>query len=164
MRTAAKLFSRTATCDVKPSRRSAPPVPPTPRRQLLRHPAAGSAGRGLAAAEAPGAGVTDAAAAAAAEPTDAGAPAEHVPVEAPEESGGAEVGDERVAQDALWAEGIYAKMKANLAAQGWLGGFEPLCMHCPLLARKVSREAVPQFADAAWRCDGLGFAWECLGV
>ena len=29
-------------------------------------------------------------------------------------------------------------------------------------ARKVAPEAVSEFAAAAWRCDGLGFAWECL--
>lgn len=88
--------------------------------------------------------------------------AEQVLVESPEESGVAEVGEERDAQDAAWAEGIHREMSGNLRAQGWLGQYEPMHMHCPLLARKVSADAVSQFAEAAWRCDGLGFAWQCL--
>ena len=73
-----------------------------------------------------------------------------------------EVGWDRDPQDDRWADALRDEMRANLRAQGWLGEFEPMQTNCPLFARKVSREAVPQFAAAAWRCDGLGFAWECL--
>jgi hypothetical protein len=51
---------------------------------------------------------------------------------------------------------------ASLRDSAWLGGFEPLLMTCPLTGRKVSPEAVPEYAALAWRCDGFGFAWECL--
>ena len=57
---------------------------------------------------------------------------------------------------------ILDAMRGNLRAQGWLGGFEPLSMGCPLLGRRVSRHAVSEWAAVAWDCDGLGFAWECL--
>jgi hypothetical protein len=50
----------------------------------------------------------------------------------------------------------------NLRKTGWLGRFEPMLPTCPLTARKVSLEAISEFASVAWRCDGLGFAWECL--
>jgi hypothetical protein len=50
----------------------------------------------------------------------------------------------------------------NLRNTSWLGDFEPMLMTCPLTARKVSPEAVSEFASIAWRCDGLGFSWECL--
>jgi hypothetical protein len=51
----------------------------------------------------------------------------------------------------------------NLQRSRWLGAFtEPLFHTCPLVARKISSEAVSEFAALAWRCDGLGFAWECL--
>eukprot|EP00892_Ulva_mutabilis_P001781 jgi/Ulvmu1/11603/UM008_0004.1 len=88
--------------------------------------------------------------------------AESIPVLPPEASQVAQAGDERDAQDFRWASDIHKAMRGNLREQGWLGGFEPMLMHCPLFARKVSPEAVPQFADAAWRCDGLGFSWSCL--
>ena len=51
---------------------------------------------------------------------------------------------------------------ANLKRTGWLGGFQPMLPMCPLTARKVSPEAISEFASIAWRCDGLGFAFECL--
>jgi hypothetical protein len=54
-----------------------------------------------------------------------------------------------------------AQMK-NLRKTGWLGGFEPMLPTCPLLARKVAPEAMSYYAAIAWRCDGLGFAWECV--
>ena len=57
---------------------------------------------------------------------------------------------------------ILDAMRGNLRSQGWLGGFEPLSMGCPLLGRRVSRHAVSEWAAVAWDCDGLGFAWECL--
>lgn len=88
--------------------------------------------------------------------------AERVPIYAPDEVQVPEFGPEKDAQDAAWAEQIHREMRANLRAQGWLGGFQPMHMHCPLFGRKVSAEAMPQFAAAAWRCDGLGFSWECL--
>lgn len=72
-------------------------------------------------------------------------------------------GEEAYAEGARWAACIHAEMTANLRAQGWLGDYAPLRMNCPLLGRKVSAEAVPQFAAAAWDCDGLGFSWACLG-
>jgi hypothetical protein len=56
---------------------------------------------------------------------------------------------------------INEAQSANLRKSGWLGDFEPMLMSCPLTARKVSQEAVPEFAALVWRCDGLGFAWEC---
>ena len=52
--------------------------------------------------------------------------------------------------------------RANLHSTGWMGSFEPMMPSCPLTARKVAPEAVSDFAALAWRCDGLGFAWECL--
>jgi hypothetical protein len=51
---------------------------------------------------------------------------------------------------------------ANLRNSTWLGGFEPLLLTCPLTGRKVSPESVPEYAALVWRCDGFGFAWECL--
>lgn len=51
---------------------------------------------------------------------------------------------------------------ANLRNTSWLGGFEPMLLTCPLTARKLSPEAVSEFASIAWRCDGLGFSWDCL--
>ena len=57
---------------------------------------------------------------------------------------------------------IHRVQQAHLRETGWLGDFEPMLMSCPLTARKVSPEAVSEFAAIAWRCDGLGFAWECL--
>lgn len=92
---------------------------------------------------------------------DVAAP-EEGPVFVPPEDARVE-GEEADAYAARWADGIHAEMTANLRAQGWLGDFVPLRMNCPLLGRKVSPETVPQFAEAAWRCGGLGFSWECLG-
>jgi len=59
-------------------------------------------------------------------------------------------------------QGIKEAMRGNLQRQKWLGGFEPLSMGCPLLGRRVSAEAVSEWAAVAWDCDGLGFAWSCL--
>ena len=60
------------------------------------------------------------------------------------------------------AASIKQLQQARLRQTGWLGNFEPMFMSCPLTARKVSPEAVSEFAALAWRCDGLGFAWDCL--
>eukprot|EP00892_Ulva_mutabilis_P004537 jgi/Ulvmu1/2455/UM136_0007.1 len=57
---------------------------------------------------------------------------------------------------------IHKAMDANLRETGWLGDFVPMQMHCPLLGRRVSWQAASEFAAIAWRCDGLGFSWECL--
>lgn len=53
-------------------------------------------------------------------------------------------------------------MRTNLREYEWLGGFEPMQMHCPLLGRRIEWQSVSEFASLAWRCDGLGFSWECL--
>jgi hypothetical protein len=53
-------------------------------------------------------------------------------------------------------------MIANLEETGWLGSFVPMHTTCPLLGRRVAAEAVSEFAAVAWRCDGLGYSWECL--
>jgi hypothetical protein len=60
------------------------------------------------------------------------------------------------------AQTIKQAQVLNLQKSGWLGEYEPMLATCPLTARKVSPEAVSEFASIAWRCDGLGFAWECL--
>ena len=57
---------------------------------------------------------------------------------------------------------LQAAMASNLKNSKWLGDFEPLSMSCPLLGRRVPVEAVSEWAAAAWDCDGLGFAWDCL--
>ena len=57
---------------------------------------------------------------------------------------------------------IQRAMAGNLRAAGWLGGYEPMRMNCPLLGRRVSADAVSDFAAQAWRCDGLGFDPTCL--
>lgn len=57
---------------------------------------------------------------------------------------------------------IRTSMMKNLAAHPWLSDFKPMPMHCPLLGRRVSWQAVSDYATLAWSCDGLGFAWECL--
>ena len=63
----------------------------------------------------------------------------------------------------LRAQRVHNAEVRNLKRTRWLGAFtEPLFHTCPLVARKVPRESVSEFAAAAWRCDGLGFAWECL--
>jgi hypothetical protein len=54
------------------------------------------------------------------------------------------------------------KTNENLRNYGWLGDFEPLPSNCPLFARRISAEAVPELAMYAWHCDGLGFSWHCL--
>lgn len=59
---------------------------------------------------------------------------------------------------------IQRAMSANLRAAGWLGGFEPMAMNCPLLGRRVAAEAVSDFAEHVWRCDGFGFNSSCLLV
>lgn len=69
------------------------------------------------------------------------------------------------ARDRLYVERsreIRAAMQDNLRSAGWLGDFVPMQMHCPLMGRRVSWQAASEFAAVAWRCDGLGFAWECL--
>ena len=71
---------------------------------------------------------------------------------------GSAVGREHVAR----AHEIHDATVANLRRTGWLGEFEPMLHTCPLTARKVSAEAVSDFASVAWRCDGLGFAFKCL--
>jgi hypothetical protein len=53
-------------------------------------------------------------------------------------------------------------MLRNLRGNPWLEDFVPMPMHCPLLGRRVSWQAVSEYAGLAWSCDGLGFAWECL--
>ena len=60
------------------------------------------------------------------------------------------------------AQELRGEMRNNLDNTGWLEGFEPMQMHCPLLGRRIEWNAVSEFAALAWRCDGLGFAWECL--
>ena len=60
------------------------------------------------------------------------------------------------------AQNIKQVQSVNLRTTGWLGDFEPMMANCPLTARKVAPEAISEFASIAWRCDGLGFAWECL--
>jgi hypothetical protein len=67
------------------------------------------------------------------------------------------------AEDVDRAEEIRAAMRRNLKRTQWLGDFEPMSMACTLFGRKISREAVPHYAEVAWQCGaGLGFAWECL--
>lgn len=60
------------------------------------------------------------------------------------------------------AQALRNSMRSNLKESGWLGGFEPMQMHCPLLGRRVEWQAISEFAALAWRCDGLGFSWDCL--
>jgi hypothetical protein len=60
------------------------------------------------------------------------------------------------------AQFLRDSMRKNLRETGWLAGFDPMQMHCPLLGRRVEWQAVSEFAALAWRCDGLGFSWECL--
>lgn len=60
------------------------------------------------------------------------------------------------------ASSIKHVQQARLRQTGWLGRFEPMYMSCPLLGRKLPVEAVSGLAAIAWRCDGLGFAWDCL--
>ena len=60
------------------------------------------------------------------------------------------------------AQELKREMRSNLDETGWLEGFEPMQMHCPLLGRRIEWNAVSTFAALAWRCEGLGFAWECL--
>lgn len=54
------------------------------------------------------------------------------------------------------------RTRENLRRDAWLADFEPLPSSCPLFARKVAAEAVPELARYAWHCDGLGFAWSCV--
>lgn len=36
---------------------------------------------------------------------------------------------------------------------------------CPLMCRKVAKEAVEELLGLAWRCDGWGYAWrECVAA
>lgn len=57
---------------------------------------------------------------------------------------------------------LEAAMRKNLARDKWLGRFKPLNMGCPLLGRRVSVDAVSEWASKAWDCDGLGYAWKCI--
>lgn len=57
---------------------------------------------------------------------------------------------------------IQAAMTGNMRRSKWLKGFEPLSMSCPLLGRRIRMDAVSEWANAAWDCDGLGFSWKCL--
>jgi hypothetical protein len=50
----------------------------------------------------------------------------------------------------------------NLKNLGWLGSFRPMPNSCPLMGRKVHADLVPELLAVAWRCDGLGYAWECV--
>lgn len=80
----------------------------------------------------------------------------------PEVSRGEWRGAQLDAPDARWAEPIFNEMHTNLRAQNWLGEFVPMRVTCPIMGRKISPEAIPLFAEAAWDCNGLGFAWECI--
>ena len=73
-----------------------------------------------------------------------------------------EYGFEREKQIFARAVKVAAAQRANLKATRWLGAFEPMMPSCPLTARKIAPEAVSEFASLAWRCDGLGFSWDCL--
>lgn len=57
---------------------------------------------------------------------------------------------------------IEETMKRNLAREKWLAQYKPLSMGCPMLGRRVSIDAVSEWAAHAWDCDGLGFAWKCI--
>ena len=53
-------------------------------------------------------------------------------------------------------------MQNNLGEGGWLGGYRAMDPGCPLVGRKVHPDLVPGLLPFAWRCDGLGYAWECV--
>lgn len=53
-------------------------------------------------------------------------------------------------------------MTQNLQREKWLGQYKPLNMGCPLLGRRISVDAVSEWASKAWDCDGLGYAWKCV--
>lgn len=74
-----------------------------------------------------------------------------------------EIGPQREQLHAWRAGEIQRDMAANLRATGWLGDFEPMQMNCPLLGRRISADAVSDFAAQAWQCGGLGFDASCLG-
>jgi hypothetical protein len=76
----------------------------------------------------------------------------------------AEFGPKRDRADLGRSDVVHAATVANLRRFGWLGSFEPLRTACPLIGRRIAEEAVSEFAHAAWACDGLGYAWECLTV
>jgi hypothetical protein len=57
---------------------------------------------------------------------------------------------------------IRAAMVRNLARTRWLGDFDPMPLHCPLFGQHIATELVPDLAEAAWSCDGLGYAWSCI--
>lgn len=78
------------------------------------------------------------------------------------EAGIREIGPQREKMHAWRAGEIQKSMAANLRDTGWLGEYVPMRMNCPLLGRRVSADAVSDFAAQAWRCDGLGFGAECL--
>lgn len=73
-----------------------------------------------------------------------------------------EYGFEREKQIFGRAVKISKVQRANLKATRWMGAFEPMLPSCPITARKIAPEAVSEFASLAWRCDGLGFSWDCL--
>lgn len=78
------------------------------------------------------------------------------------EAGIQEIGPQREKMHAWRAGEIQKSMAANLRETGWLGEYVPMRMNCPLLGRRVSAEAVSDFAAQVWTCDGLGFGAECL--
>ena len=61
-----------------------------------------------------------------------------------------------------WQHGNLQRSVVGQADQPWLGGYQPMRMSCPLFGRKVPKQTVSLFAAEAWRCDGLGFAYDCL--
>eukprot|EP00892_Ulva_mutabilis_P004681 jgi/Ulvmu1/2585/UM014_0036.1 len=73
-----------------------------------------------------------------------------------------EIGQSRENLHAWRGVEMQRHMQANLRASGWLGAYEPMRMNCPLFGRRVSGQAVSDFAAQAWRCDGLGFGASCL--
>jgi hypothetical protein len=53
-------------------------------------------------------------------------------------------------------------MNTNLQAGRWMRDFTPMPLSCPLMGRRVMPGLVPKLTEYAWRCDGLGYAWECV--
>ena len=73
-----------------------------------------------------------------------------------------EMSPEREEQITKRAFAINAAQQGNLRNSSWLGDFEPMLPTCPLTGRKIPPASVANFAALVWRCDGFGFAWECL--
>lgn len=57
---------------------------------------------------------------------------------------------------------MQAILERNLQQTEWLHPFQPMSYQCPLIGRKVHHDLVPELLSQAWRCDGLGYAWECV--